>query len=229
MEEKKKISLLRLISSHHEVDNLHTFIFETGDLTWLPGQFQAYVLPGAGTEAKENERWFTISSAPSEKAIHISTRISESSFKKTLKALEIGEEIHAHSLGGDFLWESAGDRVVLVAGGIGATPYRSMLLERKALGLPLNATLLYFNRSNEIPFEKEFEKLSKENPEFVIKSIIGEALTADKILEIAPESKVESLYLSGAQPVVKSVAADLKNHGINAKLDSFPGYSESTY
>ena len=40
--------MLPLISAHDEVDNVRTFIFEKDSLTWVAGQFQAYVLPQAG-------------------------------------------------------------------------------------------------------------------------------------------------------------------------------------
>ena len=64
--------MLSLISSHDEIDNVRTFIFETDSLEWVAGQSQAYVLPRAGETEKVNQRWFTISSAPFEGTINIS-------------------------------------------------------------------------------------------------------------------------------------------------------------
>jgi ferredoxin-NADP reductase len=145
MEQNKNMSTLKLISSRDEAGNVRTFIFETSGLTWIAGQSQGYILPQAGETEAENQRWFTIVSAPSEGVIHITTRVSESRFKQTLNAMKPGEEIKAFDLGGDFTWEEESDEpVVMVAGGIGVTPFRSILLERHRAGKPLNATLLYF-------------------------------------------------------------------------------------
>ena len=230
MEPEKSTFTLKLSTSHDEIDNVRTFVFEAGGLNWVAGQSQGYILQNAGGTEKENQHWFTISSAPSEATINISTRISDSVFKQALNALKPGDEITAHSLGGDFIWEEADSApVILVAAGIGVTPFRSILLERKALGKPLNATLLYFNRIGGVPFEKELQKLSQDHSEFSLKIMVGEPVTSDKILELAPEANVETVYLSGPAPMVKSIGAELKERGVTIKEDRFPGYNEDNY
>lgn len=230
MEDKKVYVTLTLLSSHDEVDNVRTFIFEGNSLEWVAGQAQAYVLPEAGESEEENERWFTISSAPVEKTINISTRISSSKFKQALNALNPGAQVRAHSLGGPFTWEADDNNpVILVAAGIGITPFRSILLERKALGRSLDCTLLYFNRTNEIPFQKELEAISAEHPGFQIKIIVGEPITAEKILELIPGDHKETYYLSGPAPLVSSVGSALKEGGVAIKQDRFPGYDESNF
>jgi ferredoxin-NADP reductase len=230
MEKEKSTSALKLSASYDEIDNVRTFVFETGGLHWLAGQSQGYILPQAGATEKENQHWFTISSAPSEGTINISTRISESAFKQALNAMKPGDEIRTHSLGGDFIWEEAdGVPVTLVAAGIGVTPFRSILLQRKALEKPLNATLLYFNRGGGVPFEKELQKLSQEYSEFVLKIVVGEPITADKIFELAPQASVETVYLSGPAPMVTSIGSDLKERRVIIKQDWFPGYDEKNY
>lgn len=230
IKDMKNLTDLKLISSHDEAGNVRTFIFDSGGLTWVAGQNQAFVLPQAGKTKEENQRWFTIASAPSEGTVNISTRISESTFKKALNAMKTGDVIQVHSLGGDFIWENKeSDDVVLVAGGIGVTPFRSILLERKATSKPLNATFLYFNRTTDIPFKKELEKLKQECPEFILESLVGEHITAQKILELAPQSKKQIVYLSGPEPMVESIGADLRQRGVRIKQDWFPGYDESNY
>ncbi|HEY4898710.1 MAG TPA: FAD-dependent oxidoreductase [Candidatus Nanopelagicaceae bacterium] len=228
MEQEKVITMLPLISAHDEVDNVRTFIFEKDSLTWVAGQFQAYVLPQAGEGEKVNQHWFTISSAPFEGTIHITTRVSTSPFKQALNALRPGDQIKSHSLGGPFIWDDSAP-VVLVAAGIGITPYRSILLQRKALNKPLNATLLYFNRTNAIPFEEELKKLRDEHPEFKLKIVIGELITAERILELAPTAHKETVYLSGPAPVVSSLGTALKERGVSIMQDRFPGYDATNF
>lgn len=230
MDDKKVYSTLALISSHDEVDNVRTFIFERNSLDWFAGQAQAFVLPAAGESEEENQRWFTISSAQVENTVNISTRISPSAFKQALNTLKPGEQIRTHSLAGTFTWEADDNNpVILVAAGIGITPFRSILLERKALGKSLDATLLYFNRTNKIPFQKELEEISAEHPGLQIKIIIGEPVTAEKILELIPGDHKETYYLSGPAPMVSSVGSALKELGVAIKLDRFPGYDENNF
>lgn len=222
--------MLPLISSHDEVDNVRTFIFETDSLEWVAGQSQAYVLPRAGETEKVNQRWFTISSAPFEGTINISTRISSSPFKQALNAMNLGDQIKTHSLAGSFIWEEVDSApVVLVAAGIGITPFRSILLQRKTLRKSLNATLLYFNRTSDIPFEEELQKLSEEHPEFQMKIVIGEMITAERILELAPGANKETVFLSGPAPVVSSIGTVLKERGVSIMQDRFPGYDETNF
>jgi len=221
---------LKLISSRDEAGNVRTYIFETNGLTWIAGQNQGYTLPKAGATEAENQRWFTITSAPSEGVIQLTTRISESKFKQALNAMKPGEEIMAYELGGDFTWEQESDEpVVMVAGGIGITPFRSILVERHNAGKPLNATLLYFNRTAEVSFQSELQRLSKQHPEFTLRIVIGEPITADKILELVPQARKQILYLSGPEPMVESIGSKLHERGITVKQDWFPGYDDKNY
>lgn len=218
---------LKLVSKHDEVGNIKTFIFETGGAMWLAGQYQTYVLEAAGETKEENRRFFTIASAPSEGEIHISTRVSDSKFKQTLDSLHPGDTIEAHDIDGDFTWEDERP-VVLVAGGIGVTPYRSILLERHATEKPLNAILLHYNRDHQAPFRDEFETLRESHPELELRYVTGEPITAESILEHAPEARERTVYLSGPEPMVDSVGEELKKLGIDLKQDWFPGYTEQT-
>lgn len=228
MENEKVLFDLSLISSHDEVENVRTFVFERNNLQWVAGQSQAFLLPQAGETEKENQHWFTISSAPSEGTVNISTRISASPFKQALNALKPGEKISTHSLGGKFVWDDESP-VTLVAAGIGITPFRSILKERSATGKPLNATLLYFNRTSGIPFQKELEELAKKHPEFQMKLIVGEPVTAEKIFALAPQAREQVVYISGPAPMVSELGTTLKDAGVTIKLDRFPGYDEINF
>lgn len=230
MENEKTLVELSLLSAHDEVENVRTYVFERKNLQWAAGQSQAYILPKAGGTEEENQHWFTIASAPVEGTVNISTRISASPFKTALNALKPGEKITTHSLGGKFVWEDDDDTAVtLVAAGIGITPFRSILLQRSATAKPLNATLLYFNRADAVPFQKELEDLAQKHPGFTMKLLIGAPVTAEKILSMAPTAHEHVVYLSGPAPMVSSVGSALKEAGVAIKQDRFPGYDESNF
>jgi ferredoxin-NADP reductase len=220
---------LELLRSRPEAGNVRTFVFTTGGISWIAGQAQAYVLPQAGPSKDDHERWFTIASAPSEGTINISTRVSQSRFKQALNALEPGDHIDAHSLEGDFTWDEPNGPVVFVAGGIGITPFRSILVERQAKGRTLDATLVYFNRTNDVPFRAELEAMAAGHSSFKLHVVVGDPIDADRILKHAPGSARQTTYLSGPEPMVESVGAALKARGVAVKQDWFPGYDEKTY
>lgn len=228
MENEKAQVDLELITSRDEVENVRTFVFERGPLKWIAGQNQAFVLPEAGETEKENQHWFTISSAPSEGTVNVSTRISGSSFKQKLNSLKPGDRISTHSLGGKFVWEDESP-ITMVAAGIGITPFRSILIERNATSKPLNATLLYFNRTRGIPFQKELEQLAAKHPEFSMKIVVGESVTAEKIFSLSPHAREHTVYISGPAPMVSELGIALKEKGVAIKLDRFPGYDEANF
>lgn len=222
------MATLKFLRSYDEVGNIRTFVFESAGLTWQAGQYQRYELTQVEGDKKARKRFFTIASAPSEGEIHISTRVSDSVFKQTLNSLQPGDTIEALGVEGDFTWE--GDEpVVLVAGGIGVTPYRSMLLERAATNRQLNAHLLYFGRDEKFAFQSEFDRLVVGHPELTIEYIIGEPVTADAVLAHAPESAQQTTYLSGPEPMVDAIGDALQARGVTLKQDWFPGYTEETY
>ncbi len=221
---------LKLLASHDEAGNIRSFDFETAGLEWQAGQHDAFVLPQAGADKTDNKRWFTIASAPSEGRIRIATRISGSAFKQALDGLRVGDTIDALDVSGKFIWEGpSAVPVVLVAGGIGITPYRSILLERAARGLPLNATLLYFNRDDAIAFRDEFDRLTAQHAELTVRYLVGEPITVARIAELAPLADGTVVYLSGHKAMVDSIGEVLKARGIEVKQDWFPGYDETSY
>ncbi|OGL37130.1 hypothetical protein A3E49_00695 [Candidatus Saccharibacteria bacterium RIFCSPHIGHO2_12_FULL_49_19] len=221
---------VKLLSAHDEAGNVRTFVFETGGLTWVAGQNQGWVLPHEGETNDDNEHWFTVSSAPSEETMSISTRVSDSKYKQHLNSLKPGDTIEVYEMGGDFTWEDEpSEPIVMVAAGIGITPFRSILLEREHNGKKLNGTLLYFNRDDNVPFRELLEELAKKHPEFKYQVIVGERIAGERILELAPQAKDQTVYLSGAKPMVLALAEELEKKSVKTKQDRFPGYDESNY
>lgn len=223
---------LKFLGSHPVKSNVVSFEFEPeGNLSWEPGQYLHYVLPHADADDRGTERWFTNAAAPSENKVMISTRIDNehsSSFKRALLAMHPGGEIEADGPEGDFTVDDDSKNYIFVAGGIGITPFRSILTEAQNQGRKLKVTLLYANRDQEIPFEDELEGYAASNPDLKIEYIIQpETLDAERIKQEADKTGNSVVYLSGPEPMVKGIAADLEKLGLdkaNIKVDDFPGY-----
>lgn len=221
---------LKLLASRDEAGNIRSFDFDAAGLEWVAGQHDAFVLEQAGPDKAANKRWFTIASAPSEAHVRIATRISDSAFKQELNRLRAGDTIDALEVSGRFTWDDeSAVPVVLVAGGIGITPYRSILLERHARGMKLNATLLYFNRDEAIAFREELDRLAAQHPELRVRYLVGEPITVERIAAMAPLAEGSTVYLSGHKAMVDSIGEALKARGIAVKQDWFPGYDETSY
>ncbi len=221
------MTTIKLVKAYSEVGDIKTFVFEKGDATWQAGQYQTYTLPRI-KDPDAAKRYFTIASAPSEQEIHISTRVTDSEFKQTLNKLQPGDSIEASGIEGDFTWTDDSE-VILIAAGIGVTPYRSMLLERIAQNKTIPATLLYFSRDDDFAFREELENLQADHPEFTVRYICRRPVTAETILAYAPKAAERPVYLSGPEAMVDSVGTDLVASGVTLKLDWFPGYDEQSY
>jgi ferredoxin-NADP reductase len=119
-----------------------------GDWTYRAGQFvDITLLDPAETDAEGNTRGFSISSAPSEGVITITTRLRDTAFKRVLQTMPLGTPVKIEGPFGDLRLHHAGRPAVVLTGGIGITPFRSILLETiRAGGLPYPVVVLYANR-----------------------------------------------------------------------------------
>ncbi|HET8883972.1 MAG TPA: FAD-dependent oxidoreductase [Candidatus Saccharimonadales bacterium] len=199
--------------------------------TWQAGQFIHITLKHDDMDDRGDERWFTISSAPSENRLVITTRIyaeKKSSFKTALLALKPGDTAQADAPEGDFVIGDSTRNHLFIAGGIGITPFRSILTEADALDEQLNVTLLYANRTNEIAYKNELDILQQSNPHLHIDYIVQpKKLDAQLLQQQISQMDDPLVYVSGPEPMVESLTAELATMGVtkdNIKGDYFPGY-----
>jgi ferredoxin-NADP reductase len=151
-----------------------------------------------------------------------------SSFKKALKNLGPGDAIEAHDLEGDFVVDNSERTFVFIAGGIGITPFRAILLDLDYNKKPLNVQLLYANSDDDFPYREELEALRRRHPEFRIDYVVSPNRIDEKsIPQLVPDIEKPMLYVSGPEPMVESMDETLKKIGVpeeRIKNDFFPGY-----
>jgi ferredoxin-NADP reductase len=118
------------------------------DWTYRAGQFvDITLLDPPETDAEGNTRGFSISSAPSEGVIMITTRLRDTAFKRVLQTMPLGTPVKIEGPFGDLHLHHADRPAVVLTGGIGITPFRSILLETiRTGGLPYPVVVLYANR-----------------------------------------------------------------------------------
>lgn len=221
---------LKFIEKKEEVENVMTFRFAPAEpLTWQPGQYMHYDLPLTKVDDKGPERWFTISSAPFEKDIQITTRLDNlpvSAFKQYLMSLTAGDEIEADGPGGKFVLRADAKRHILIAGGIGITPYRSMLAQLAHDAQPANAVLMYANRDGNFTFNDELDGYANRDQTLSIQKFIDRKITESDLASFIKEEG-SVFYLSGPKGMVESYESLLPTLGVNPDnmlKDYFPGY-----
>ncbi len=230
---------MKLQFSHKEniIDNIWSFYFLTDQpILFTPGQFLELTIPHKNHDNRGQSRYFTISSTPKNKFITITTRIFEhkSSFKQKLIELNKNDEIEYKGPMGDFvLPKIIGTPLVFIAGGIGITPFISMIEYLYQSHEQRNIHLLWaLNNENNII---NTEGLNKYNfkKSFIIQNPSefwgGERgdLNLEMILNLTSINDQTQFYISGPEKMVESLTHQLKEN-FNDKhqiiSDYFPGY-----
>jgi ferredoxin-NADP reductase len=223
---------LTLVEKRKETLSVVSFFFKPAfPILWTPGQYLIYTLDHQNPDLRGKMRFFTISSAPFENHITITTNINDkspSSFKKTLNQMQIGGKIKAKGPDGNFVVQDLFAEYIFIAGGIGITPFRSIIIDLANDKSPINITLLYTNKNEDILFKNELEKITKSNPNIRIDYFISPArITKNSLKKIIPDLKKPLYYISGPNPMVEDMVNILKSLNVEdekIKSDYFDGY-----
>lgn len=134
-----------------------------------PGQALDVILPGAGVgKAQELRHTFSIVSAPHEPEIEFATRLRDSEYKRALGALQPGAALSIEGPSGSMTLHSDGTRpAVFIAGGIGITPFMSMLRHAAHERAARIFILLFSNRTpDDAAFLAELRDFERLLPSF---------------------------------------------------------------
>lgn len=210
---------------------------------FVAGQAIYVSLPGLEkADSKGRVRTFTIASAPQDAELEIATRQTDSSFKRYLAGAAAGTAVQIEGPYGDLaLHEDTQRPAVLLAGGIGVTPFRSMVLDATNRALPRRLFLFYSNRTPEdAAFLAELRELEQQNPNFKLIATFTDDgtevsderaergyITAEMIRKHAGDLTSLTFYVAGPSSMVSAMEALLKDAGIKQEdvhAEKFPGY-----
>ena len=222
---------LTLADIQPETSDVTSFLFEPeGELEWQPGQYLRYRIPHQGEDERGPQRYFTAASAPHERHVRLTTRRAAergSTFKEALFGLEPGAIVEADAPAGSFTLEEPEGEYVLIAGGIGITPFRAILVDLAHRGKRLDGKLIYANRNDEIVFRDELDDLSFALGLSIRYLVDPERIDARLLAEEVPNPAGARFYISGPKPMVDAIQELALAHGAAEELlkrDAFPGY-----
>lgn len=234
----------RLIDREEVAAATMSFLFEKpGGFEYRAGQFVSVELPNSeGTKGRAASHTFTLASAPYENHLMIATRMRDSDFKRKLKEMPAGAEVTLRGPNGSLtLPDGKETAAVFIAGGIGITPFRSMLRQASHEKRPGKLTLFYSNRRPEdAAFLAELQELTQKVKNFGIVSTMtamedsdenwdGETGHVDSAMlkrHIADLSE-PTYYVAGPPDMVDAMQETLREAGIQGeriKAEQFSGY-----
>jgi ferredoxin-NADP reductase len=235
---------VKLIKKEEVAEGTMAFYLEKpAGFPFKPGQFaNLTLLNPPETDAEGNVRTLSIASAPFETDLMFATRMRDTAFKRVLKAMPLGTEITLGGPFGSFTLHSDSSRPgILLAGGIGITPFRSMILQASRSRLSQRLLLFYSNRRPEdAAFLKQLEDIQKENTKYTFIGTMtqmekskqkweGKTGFIDKLMlsEYSSDLNNAIYYVAGPPPMVSALGETLAALSVNAddiRSEEFAGY-----
>jgi ferredoxin-NADP reductase len=194
------------------------------------------------TDARGDTRAFSIASAPYERNLMITTRMRDTAFKRTLKKLTRGEPIQTRGPFGSLtLRDDALETAVFLAGGIGITPFRSIVLQAAQQKQTKRIFLFYCNRrAEDAAFLEELKQLESANQNYKCVATLtkprdpkrewnGEKgyINRTMLLKFIQDLREPIYYIAGPPGMVLSMQEELKTAGVpsdHVRAEQFAGY-----
>jgi len=233
----------RLILVERVADAAAGFWFELGaPFEFQPGQTCDVTLTAAKHhDDKGNARTFSIASSPADMPrLLVATRLTGSAFKRSLEEAAPGTEVDIDGPYGSLtLHRNAAKPAVLMAGGIGITPFRSIVKDATERKLPHQVTLFYSNRTAvSTAFIADLERWQSKNPNFRLVATVTEPdgqpwrhetgmIDAAFLRPRVPEPAGAIYYVAGPPAFVTGMRAALDGIGAdpdNIRTEEFAGY-----
>lgn len=208
-----------------------------GRFRFASGQYLELEVPHAHADARGTRREFSIVSAPEElPEVRIALREgSQSSYKKALALVEPGEDLAVTGVWGDFVLPArVSAPVLMVAAGIGVTPFVSQLRHLRLSGEDRDVVFVYVaSGAEELAFREDLEAagipvivFTRNEPASLPphwRWARGVRLDADGLLQVVPDIGARHAYISGPAGLIADLAPALEK-ARSITTDAFSGY-----
>jgi len=234
---------LRLKEKAKAASDIYDFVFMPNrKFAYQPGQYMEWTLAHQSPDDRGNRRYFTLASSPTENNLRVGVKFypQSSTFKKNMLSMSNGDGIIAAQIAGDFvLPRDRRQRCVFIAGGIGVTPFRSMIKYLLDTRQKRPVTLLYANKCiDDIAYKEIFDQAERElgirvvyaltDPQNVPMFWTGRVGRIDTslIMGVVPEYRQSLFYISGPKGMVDAFKDILRQMNVptsQIKTDYFSG------
>ncbi len=237
--------ILKLKNRFRIAAGTYDFVFSPDKMIkFRPGQYIEATLAHDHPDNRGIRRFFTLASSPTESDVRLGIKFYEnpSSYKAALLNLRNGARVVAAQLGGDFfLPRNKKKKLVFLAGGIGITPFRSMIKNMLDRGEKRDIVMFYGNNLiDDIAYANLLGEAESESGIKVIYSLADQKsipsdwqgirgyVTGEAIKREVPDYRERWFYISGPHAMVKVYEKTLRDLGVKRnriKLDFFPGFA----
>jgi glycine betaine catabolism B len=235
-----KLTLLRI---EKIAAGCYDFVFQSDHKPiFKAGQYLDWTLGVGNPDDRGNRRPFTIASAPTDDEVHLGVKFypRPSAFKRSLLDMKPGDMIYGSQIAGEFtLPRNRDEKLAFIAGGIGITPFRSMIQEMINREDDRPVVLLYGNNTvKEIAYADVFDRAERELGMKTVYAVANDArldtnmhhgfIDAALIQREVPDYQDRTFYISGPRAMVLKFQSVLKDLGITharIKVDFFPGFA----
>ncbi len=233
------------LTKHEEVaEGTMAFHFaQPADFQFRAGQsIDITLLNPPETDAEGNTRAFSIASAPFDADLMIATRMRDTAFKRVLRSATPGLQVKIEGPSGSFVLHRKAERAgVFLAGGIGITPFLSILRQATHDRAPHQLYLFYGNRRPEdAAFLDALTAIPSQNPNFHLIATMsemekshrewqGETGFIDKTMLTEHLSTLQGpiYYIAGPPAMVAAMRRTLTEAGVDEddiRTEEFSGY-----
>ncbi len=238
------VHTVKLLRREEVAEGTMAFHFEKpAHFAFTPGQFvDLTLLHPPETDAEGDVRTFSVASAPHEATLMLATRMRDTAFKRVLRSMPIGTEVQIEGpMGTLVLHDDPARPAVFLAGGIGITPFRSIVVDTITRHVPHRLFLFYSNRRpDDATFLDELQALQRDHlrytfvgtmtePEKSSRPWTGETgfITPAMLSRHLVKGDAPIYYLVGPPGMVTGLHGALKDAGINPRdirVEAFTGY-----
>ncbi len=235
-----KLTLLRV---EEIASGCYNFVFSPNrKLVFQAGQYLDWTIDVSKSDNRGNRRPFTIASSPSDNEVHLGVKFYDkpSAFKRKLLNMQTGDMIYGSQLAGEFtLPLDKTEKLVFIAGGIGVTPFCSMMQDMLDHQEERPVVMLYGNNTvNDVAYSEVFERAELELGMRTVYAVADTDLDhpnlhhgfidAKLIQREVPDYSDRTFYVSGPRSMVVKFERILKDLGVSRsriKVDFFPGFA----
>jgi glycine betaine catabolism B len=228
--------VVTFVKSERVAQNTTSYFFQPeSPYRFIAGQFLELTVPHSTMDDRGDKRWFTISSSPSDELISITTATfgdASSSFKRELMSLQAGAKATVSLPMGDFvLPKDESIPLIFVAGGIGITPFKSIVSELQYRQQKRDITLLHVaHTQHEFSFHDQMQSALEQRYIPITTHDYARGhhkLSAELVIDRTAPTDAHYIYVSGPEPLVETLSDELARHNIQRNhifTDFFHGY-----